>query len=303
MEVMRASTKALMAKHGWRVDRALHNYIYFAFYYPYVRLVYYLFAFLGKYLSWCKPINFIVRMSLARYHAKVISGENVTKILELNEDVSAVSDKNKRIVPFDYAYKILLQEPEFIAVMDCPCKKTLMAPDWTINSCISVGKKTSQFWLDRCGKKYHARKISQKEALDLIKKFRKEGYITQAFFKVATGGSTGVICNCHKDSCVSLKATQFAKKFKNDFSMAADSGYSCLYDSGKCKICKTCAGICQFNAIEFNGIGRSYKKDLCLGCGLCMEHCPQKAVQIYQDPQKTVPLDMDIVKNEYASVR
>ena len=25
-----------MAKHGWRIDRAIHNYIYFAFYYPYV---------------------------------------------------------------------------------------------------------------------------------------------------------------------------------------------------------------------------------------------------------------------------
>ena len=29
---MKQSTKELMGKHGWRIDRAIHNYIYFAFY-------------------------------------------------------------------------------------------------------------------------------------------------------------------------------------------------------------------------------------------------------------------------------
>lgn len=293
----------MMAKHGWRVDRAVHNYLYFIFYYPYVRFLHQLFSFLGKYMSWFKPLNPVISMSFARYHAKVISGADAVKIFELNEDVSAVSDNNKRIVPFDYAYKILLQEPDFIAVMDCPCKKTLKAPDSALNSCISVGSKTSRFWIDQCGKKYNARKISQKEALDMIKKFRAEGYITQAFFKVATGGSTGVICNCHKDYCVSLKATQAAKKFRSDFSMAADSGYSCLHDPEKCRQCETCARICQFDAVEFNGDSRTYKKEICMGCGLCMEHCPEGAVQLYRDARKTVPLDMDIVKKEYASLQ
>jgi Fe-S-cluster-containing hydrogenase component 2 len=300
---MRESTKALMAKHGWRIDRAIHNYLYFSFYYPYVRSLYQLFAFLAKYLSWFKPLNLIIKTSFARYHSKVISGENITKILELNENISAVDEKNKKIVPFAYAYKILFQEPDFIAVMDCPCKKALKAPDWTINSCISVGKKTSQFWLDRCGKKYNARKISQKEAIDLIKKFREKGYLTQAFFKVATGGSTGVICNCHIDNCVSLQASRFAQRFDPGLTMNADSGYSMQHDNGKCRHCGTCARICQFEAIGLNGDKRTYKRELCMGCGLCMEHCPGQALRIYQDPQKTVPLDMDIVKKEYIPVQ
>jgi ferredoxin len=300
---MRESTKALMAKHGLRVDRAIHNYIYFSFYYPYVYCVYKLFAFLTKYLSWFKPISLILRMSFARYHAKVISGKDAVKILELNEDVIAVSEKNKKIVPFDYAYKILLQEPDFIAVMDCPCKKSLHATDWSINSCISVGKKTSQFWLDRCGKKYNARKISQKEAVEMIKKFREKGYLTQAFFKVATGGSTGVICSCHIDSCMSLQASRFARRFDPNLTMNADSGYSMQHNDAICRRCGACARFCQFEAIVFNGDKRTYQKELCLGCGLCMEHCPEQAISIYQDPHKTVPLDMDIVRKEYAAVQ
>ncbi len=298
---MRASTKALMAKHGWRLDKAVHNYLYFSFYYPYVWFVYQVFSFLAKYLFWFKPINPVLRASLARYHSKVISGENVTKILELNENISAVTEKNKKIIPFDYAYKILFQEPDFIAVMDCPCKKTLNASEWTINSCISVGKKTSQFWLDRCGKKYNARKITPKEAIDLVRKFREKGYVTQAFFKVATGGSTGVICNCHIETCVSLQASRFARRFNSELTMNADSGYSMRHHNGACRLCGACARFCQFDAVVFHEDRRIYKKELCLGCGLCMEHCPGRAIHIYQDPDKTVPLDMDIVKKEYAA--
>lgn len=52
--------------------------------------------------------------------------------------------------------------------MDCPCKKTAGVKDAeTLNSCICVGRKTAEFWLDRCAGKYHARRISQQEALDI----------------------------------------------------------------------------------------------------------------------------------------
>lgn len=43
-----------------------------------------------------------------RYHAKILTDENIAKVLELKEDISAVTDKNRGIVPFAYAFKILL---------------------------------------------------------------------------------------------------------------------------------------------------------------------------------------------------
>jgi ferredoxin len=216
----------------------------------------------------------------------------------LNEDITAESEKNKKIIPFKYAYKILLKEPNFIAVMDCPCKKSFNAPEWTINSCIGVGK-SFRFWLDRCGEKYNARKITQDEALNLIKTFRKKGYLTQAFFKVATGGTLGVICNCHIDNCVSLQATRFAKKFDASWSMAAESGYSVHHDDAKCKKHGTCERICQFGAVTVNDGTRTYDKNACMGCELCVEHCPEQALSLFQDPDKSVPLDMDLVRAEY----
>lgn len=297
---MKASTKVLMAKHGWRYDRAIHNYLYFVFYYPYVRFVYYLFKYLSKYLSWCTPLKPIVRMALNRYHAKILSGSDVTKIVTLNENVSAISEKNKKIVPFKYAYKILFTNPQYIAVVDCPCKKTLNAPPDTINSCLCVGSGTAAFWVDSLSEKYNARKISQQEALDMIRHYRKLGYVNQAFFKVATGGSTGVICNCHPDTCVSLQATKFAKKFDKTFTQSADSGYSVKQDAAKCKKCGTCATVCHFDAITVvPEKSWSYKNENCTGCELCVEHCPDRILSLYQDPSKPVPLDIDLVKAEF----
>jgi Fe-S-cluster-containing hydrogenase component 2 len=300
---MRASTKALMAKHGWLIDKAIHNYIYFAFYYPYVWTITQFVVKFAPHFAWFKPLNPVLRMISNRYHAKVLSGSNVTKILELQEDLSAVTDQNKKIIPFEYAYKILLQNPQYIAVMDCPCKKAAKSDPDTINSCICVGKKTAEFWIDRCGEKYNARRINQQEALDMVKRFRKMGYITQAFFKVATGGSTSVICNCHKKDCTALKAHFQIKKYDPHLRMIAESGYSVKFSqSAKCKSCMTCAKICQFEAIEFNNGKRDYNRDNCIGCGLCVEHCESGVIELYRDTEKSVPLDIDLVRDQYVKI-
>lgn len=146
--------------------------------------------------------------------------------------------------------------------------------------------------------KYHPRKISQDEALGIVKKFRSMGYITQAFFKVATGGSTGVICNCHPDSCVSLKASKITKKIDKNTSMNAKSGYSVKHEPGKCTSCGICVSVCHFKAIECNPEGRMYHRDECMGCELCVEACPNGALSLYIDASKPLPLDMDFVKAE-----
>lgn len=280
---MKDSTKLMFQKHGWRVDRFVHNYFYFLFYYPYVAILN-KFVLLLKHLSWFKPIVPVGKMIFNRYHSKVLSYEDTHKIFTLDEDLQYISDENKKIIPFKYATKILFQEPEHIVVMDCPCKKANKAPEEDINSCLAVGKNLSSFWLEQCGK-YNPRKISQEEAMAIIERFRKKKHITQAFFKVATGGSTGVICNCHPDTCVSL-ATRLSGKISNQLSMTAKSGYSVAVDEEKCIQCGNCADMCGFEAMSFNDDKRTYNKELCMGCGLCVENCPEKPL----------PLDLDQIK-------
>ena len=291
---MKASTWLTVKKHGWRVDRFVHNYLYFLFYYPYVWIMHKVVRSL-KYLTWCKPIVPIGRMVFDRYHAKVLSREDALKIFTLNQDIRVDSDANKRIIPFKYATRIIFQEPEFIAVMDCPCNKSTGAAPEDINSCIAVGRSVASFWLEHCGK-YNSRKITQAEAIAIIDRFRKKQHITQAFLKVATGGSTGVICNCHPDTCVSLQATRLAGNIDKSLSMTAGSGYSIRRDDARCTHCGVCATICRFGAVTFADDTRRYDRDVCLGCGLCVENCRQEAISLYVDPDKPQPLDIDLIQ-------
>jgi Fe-S-cluster-containing hydrogenase component 2 len=296
---MKESTRIALRKHGWRVDRFVHHYLYFRFYYPYVKATIALLPSLN-YLRWFKPMAILGKAIFNRYHSKVLSSSDARKILSIDEDIFATTEENKQIIPFKYAHKIILKEADVIVVMDCPCKRSTGAPASLINSCLGVGRDVASFWLEHCGK-YNPRVITQDQAVALIKTFRESGHITQAFFKVATGGSTGVICNCHPDTCVSLIATRLARKLDPGLSMTAESGYSVSRDSLLCKSCEICANTCQFDAIDFSNGVWTYDRHECLGCEHCVESCPNQALSLYRDPEKTLPLDLDLVKERFLS--
>jgi Pyruvate/2-oxoacid:ferredoxin oxidoreductase delta subunit len=287
---MKDSTRKLAQIHGWRIDRFVHNYIYFVYYHSYVRLAMALVN-LTRHLARLKPLGMVGRMVFDRYHSKVLSAGDAQKIFALDRNIHLDSEKNKQVVPFRYATKIIFQEPRYIAVMECPCKAATgsCAP---AACCIAVGEKLAGFWLDHC-QKYNARRIGQEEALAIVRQYRKQGHVTQAFFKVATGGSTGVICNCCPDCCVSLKATAAARALDPSLSMNAPAGYNVVFDPERCTGCGQCATICHFGAVCQDNGRRCYTAALCMGCELCVENCPRQALTLEIDPKKPLPLDLD----------
>jgi Fe-S-cluster-containing hydrogenase component 2 len=289
----------MLAKHGWRLDRFAHNYLYFRFYYPYVRTIHLALPALPHLGRLRRVIAPVGRMVFDRYHSKVLATSDARKILTLDRDLLATSPRNRQVIPFRYAHKILLTAGASIAVMDCPCKRSAGAPAEDLTSCIAVGNDLSAFWLEHCDK-YHARRITADEALALIARMRARGHVTQAFFKVATGGSTGVICNCHPDSCVSLIATRLARRLDPALSMNAASGYSVERAAERCTECRTCGEACPFAAIARDADDWRYDRATCLGCGLCVERCPEGALSLVLDPAKPRPLDVDFVRRELA---
>lgn len=139
------------------------------------------------------------------------------------------------------------------------------------------------------------RKITPKEAIEIVKSFRKTGHVTQAFFKVATGGSTGVICNCRPESCISLIASQVTSGIRSELSQSVCSGYSVKIDKKICVSCGTCTADCHYGALNFLSDKIEYKRDICMGCGLCVERCPNDALKLYRDTEKPLPLDMEVL--------
>ncbi len=293
------STKQIFKKHGWRIDRAVHNYLYFVFYYPYVKIALVSGRIITRYFHWIRPLARVWKAVFERYHGKVLSLEDTEKILTLKQEIVATSEANRSIIPFHYAYKIILKDPEHIVVMDCPCKKATGAPAETINSCIAIGKDIGQFWLENC-RKYNPRRISQEEALALVKRLREKGHLNQAFFKVATGGSSvGVLCSCHPETCVSLIASRLTQQFDKNVSQVAPSGYSVKHKLELCGNCGACSRMCPFNAVRHTNGVRTYSRKECMGCGICVEQCPSGALSLYRDPEKVLPLDIDLIKDRY----
>lgn len=130
------------------MDRAVHNYLYFTFYYPYAKIALEAGRIIARYLWWVRPLARVWRAVFERHHGKVLSLEDTRKILTLDEEIVATSEANRAIIPFQYAYKIILNDPDHIVVMNRPCKKATGAPADTINSCIAIGTDIGGFWLE-----------------------------------------------------------------------------------------------------------------------------------------------------------
>jgi len=296
---MKQSTKNIFKMHGWRIDRAIHNYLYFAYYQPYIK--YFLKA--GRAVAGTfgdlKLSSTAFKMVFNRYHSKVLAPGDSIKIFSLNQSLALGPDTTERIIPFPYANKIILNEPEFIAVMDCPCRTSKEKHCEPVNVCIAVGRTTAQFWLEH-GQKYHARKITQAEALSIIKSGRERGNITTAWFKVATGARTGVICNCCRCCCGGLEATRIARSLKHgkDLFIMIPSGYAVEHHPENCRLCGACEKICFFGAIKKQGQVMTYDREICMGCGLCVEKCKNSARSLSRDFKNLLPLDLDLAKQK-----
>ena len=294
---MKQSSKNIIKFHGLRIDRALHNYLYFTQYHRYVPLFITLGKLVVKLLGNLKLSAAMYKGVFDRYHSKVMTLEDATKILSLNQPIDLGPDHTKRIIPYPYANNIVFNEPDYIAVMDCPCRLRQENPCQPITVCMAIGKHFADLWLEHCDK-YNVRKISQEEALDLIKKLHEDGKVTTAWLKVGTGGITGVLCHCCSCCCGGMQGRLIARQLKygKELSNIAPSGYSVEIDEEKCISCGECSDICSFNAIQKVDGKFVMSIEECMGCGICVENCKQKARTLVRDTAKGDPLDIDFVK-------
>jgi hypothetical protein len=76
---MKPSTKAIFRRHGLRLDRALHNWVYFVFYTPYVKAAYKAINLVERRLTGLPLVGFLAGAVFERYHSKVLSFEDAKK--------------------------------------------------------------------------------------------------------------------------------------------------------------------------------------------------------------------------------
>ena len=216
------------------------------------------------------------------YHGKVLSLDGAREIVTLNRKIE-VQDL-EQVIPYKLARSIIIENPQHIVVMDCPCRKVRPNPCKPFDVCLIIGELFSQFILEHHPSK--SRRITQDEAVEILEAEHKRGHVHHAFFKSDLFDRFYAICNCCSCCCGAIQA------WRNGTPMLASSGYISRFDQEQCILCGICVVFCQFEALKKEGNTIVIDEKRCLGCGVCVAKCKQNARWLERDPSRGKPFEI-----------
>lgn len=216
------------------------------------------------------------------YHGKVVPLEAARQLVTINENIALPN--LEKIIPYQLARDIILQNPDHITVLDCPCRSARPNPCLPLDVCLIVGEPFASLVIEHHPKR--SRRITSQEAQDILRQEDERHHVHHAFFKDAMLGRFYAICNCCACCCGAMQA------HKNGNPMLASSGYICRADDNLCMACGECTAICQFNALSLVEMTIHIDEAKCMGCGICVSQCSQEALSLVLAPEKDKPLEI-----------
>lgn len=217
------------------------------------------------------------------YHGKVIPTETARQLVSVQEEIRI--EDLEQVIPYPTARALILQQPDHILALECPCRAALDNPCQPLDVCLIVGEPFASFVHEHHPNR--SRKLSQAEAIEILEAERARGHVHHAFFKDAMLGRFYSICNCCACCCGAMNA------HRNGVPMLASSGYICQVDEALCIGCGSCEEFCPFGAISMESGYSTIDYAGCMGCGVCVEHCSAGALNLAADINKGIPLQME----------
>lgn len=222
------------------------------------------------------------------YHGKVVPLDEASRLVQVNEAVSLTVPEH--VVPFAVARDIVMEHPDHILALDCPCRMSRENPCLPLDVCIIVGEPFASFILEH--QPEHARQITPDEAVSILEAEDKRGHVHHAFFKDAMLERFYAICNCCSCCCGAMSAHQ------NGIPMLISSGYVSSVDEERCVGCGACVKKCQFDALALHDGHVVVDTAACMGCGICVNTCPQEALSLVRAPERPAPLEIEKLMNQ-----
>jgi ferredoxin len=216
------------------------------------------------------------------YHGKVVPLDHAERLVTIGEELDLRG--LEQVVPYPVARDIVLQHPDHIVALDCPCRSGRENPCLPLDVCLIVGEPFASFIADHHPN--HSHWITQAQAVDILRAEHERGHVHHAFFKDAMLGRFYAICNCCSCCCGAMQA------FKNGVPMLASSGYVAVCDTARCAACGACAKVCPFGVATVADGRLGIDAARCMGCGVCISTCPRDALRLVRDPSKPEPLDI-----------
>lgn len=277
------STRALVREGGLGPlvsGKALHGYVYGRWTNQYVRiLIHRVFPRLGpRGKTWLSD----------RYHGKVLTHEQAAAIVKIEKDIPR--QDLEQIIPYPVARQFVLEAPTELAAYECGCRHARESPCHPTQVCLVAGQPFVDFVLEHNPRS--SRRLTQAEALDILREEHERGHVHSAWFKDALLDRFYTICNCCKCCCGGIEAMT-----RYGIPAVASSGYVAHVDETRCSGCGTCEETCAFAAVSVNGTA-ALKWDLCMGCGTCEDRCPSGAIALVRDERKGIPLDVRLLQSQ-----
>jgi len=216
------------------------------------------------------------------YHGKVIPLKTATELVSVKENIH-VPDLEK-VIPYQLARSIVLDHPDHIVALDCPCRASREHHCEPVDVCLIIGEPFASFTLEHHPQK--SRAITSAEAIEIIKAEDERGHVHHAFFKEAVLERFYAICNCCSCCCGAIQS------HKHGTPMLASSGFLAHVNEEACIGCAECTSFCSFGALSIVDGVNQVEYDKCMGCGVCVSHCSQQAIELVLTPEKGIPLEM-----------
>jgi ferredoxin len=216
------------------------------------------------------------------YHGKVVPLDAAEQLVTVDEEIRLTD--LEQVIPYARARDIILQHPDHIAVLECPCRAARPEPCQPLDVCLVVGEPFASFVVEHHPRR--SRWITPEEAVDILRAEQQRGHVHHAFFKDAMLGRFYAICNCCACCCGAMHA------HRHGTPMLASSGYVSLVDAERCVGCGACADLCQFSALSIEDGTAVLDAAACMGCGVCVSQCAYEAISLMRDPARGEPLEI-----------
>lgn len=193
--------------------------------------------------------------------------------------VEAAIDTTGAVATYDQIRELIKGQTRF-AVADCICRKERElldeGCDHPMETCMTFGLAAEYYIENETG-----REITLEECLEILDSTEEAGMV------LAPSNSQTImnVCTCCGDSCGFLRGL---KTFDRPADHTA-SNYQAKIDPDLCVDCATCLDRCQIEAILEGDDVMDVDLARCIGCGLCVTTCPEKAITMVAKAEEWVP--------------
>jgi electron transport complex protein RnfB len=183
------------------------------------------------------------------------------------------------ILPFEKMSEFIKTSRK-VAVINCACR-TKKKCDHPLETCLVF-----DYYADFMAERGFGRYLSVEAALDLLEETEKAGLVHTT---TNTQTRPQFICNCCTCACLILRGLT---ELHNPRSIAK-SNFIPIRSEELCNKCRKCIDICPMEANLYHAPHDNeperiiFFEDRCIGCGLCVYHCPSKAIELVKVKNET----------------